>query len=286
LGREDVDVPVGVYADLGGQVHYDPGDWSIRIRDVHFQNDPGPCAGCAAGYTVRITFTPDPGGTACPDACIDTVGINPSASCSGASPPAPSCLTESLPCDDIPEPGGDCDLSAIEAKLDAMEIKLDNLEAKADTQEGKLDTIEAKLDAIEAKLDSLLSADSQELRRDIYRALTECACVCDDEGLDDEGSCDAATIMDGFSDDEGNPLDNSCLACNNPLFLIPDGEGGLLNSAAAAVQEAIEIGMASGLDRDYDCAQAFLDAAEAMIGASQYERAWGFLCRAFGMIAK
>ena len=44
------------------------------------------------------------------------------------------------------ELAGDCDLTAIEAKLDAAEGKLDALESKSDAAEGKLDSLEAKAD--------------------------------------------------------------------------------------------------------------------------------------------
>jgi hypothetical protein len=92
FGREVTNVPVYVYADLG-TITLKPGDWTIRIRDIQFQ-----CGtfnpGCAAGYTVRITFSA-PTWVPCTviESCFDPnnpFGIDPETQ--------PECLDQSIPC--------------------------------------------------------------------------------------------------------------------------------------------------------------------------------------------
>ncbi len=134
FGREDVNVPVGTFANLG-TVTLDPGDWTVRIRDIQFQ-----CGtvnpGCPAGYTMRITFgSPTDTPCACLPSCFETfngVGVGP------------GCADESV-CRDEFDP--------IEAKLDVLEPQIITLEQKLDQMQIQLDLIVQLLDTIEAKLD-------------------------------------------------------------------------------------------------------------------------------------
>jgi hypothetical protein len=72
---------------------------------VHFQADPPPCAGCAAGYDVVLTFS-EPTGQPC--AGLESLGILPGGGACGADEGNPECFDRSGgtrdPCDDCPCP--------------------------------------------------------------------------------------------------------------------------------------------------------------------------------------
>lgn len=93
VGREFPNVPVDTFANLG-TVTLGPGDWTIRIRDVHFQADPPPCAGCAAGYTVQLTFSAQ---TNTPCAGLAPLGILPGGGACAADDQDPSCFDQAGP---------------------------------------------------------------------------------------------------------------------------------------------------------------------------------------------
>ena len=76
-GRQPAALPVGTFDPIA-TVTLQPGDYSVRVRDVAFQCDPATSL-CSAGFDVRISFGP-PTGVSCAAlmSCMDLATADPS----------------------------------------------------------------------------------------------------------------------------------------------------------------------------------------------------------------